>query len=176
MDNQKRWQEIKSQLDKATKDIEPKQRFAINDKIMQKTQEIMTKKSLSLIYDEYGNQIYEKSSDIQNYITCKKTGSTFLITKDDSKLIETQTQNDEFNTDFIKYDSLPDVHKDVVKYGMDIDTGFKQNTDYLYLVQEKDKRKELVIEQGINEVLDYVNVTGRKELNKISDKFTTFIK
>ena len=176
MDNQKRWQDIRSQLNKATKDIEPKQRFALNDKIMKKTQEIMTKKSLSLIYDEYGNQIYEKSSDIQNYITCKKTGSTFLIQKDDSKLIETQTQNDEFNTDFIKYDSLHDVHKDVVKYGMDIDTGFKQNTDYLYLVQEKDKRKELVIEQGINEVLDYVNIDGRKELQKISDKFITFIK
>lgn len=176
MDNQKRWQDIKSQLDKATKDIEPKQRFAINDKIMKKTQEIMTKKSLSLIYDEYGNQIYEKSSDIQNYITCKKTGSTFLLLKDDSKLIETQTQNDEFNTDFIKYDALPEVYKDMVKYDMDIDTGFKQHNDYLYLVQERDKRKELVMEQGINEVLDYVNVTGRKELNKISDKFTTFIK
>lgn len=176
MDNQKKWQSIRSQLDKATKDIEPKKRFAINDMIMKKTQDIMIKKSLSLIYDEYGNQIYEKNSDIQNYITCKKTGGTFLLVKDDSKLIETKTKNDEFNTDFIQYDSLPDVHEDIVKYDMDIDTGFKKHNDYLYLKQERDKRKELVVEQGINEIITYINFTGRKELNKISEDFITFIK
>ena len=176
MDNQKKWQSIRSQLDKATKDIEPKKRFAINDMIMKKTQDIMIKKSLSLIYDEYGNQIYEKNSDIQNYITCKKTGGTFLLVKDDSKLIETKTKNDEFNTDFIQYDSLSEINQDVVKYNMDIDTVFKNYNDYLYLKQERDKRKELVIEQGINEVVDYINLIGRKKINQISEEFITFIK
>lgn len=173
MDNQKRWQDIRSQLDKATKDLIPKNRFKINDIIMKKAQTIMTKKSLSLIYDDYGNQIYEKTSDIQNFISCKKTGSTFIIIKDDNKLIETQNKNDEFNTDFISYDSLEEVHKDNVKFDMNIDenTGFKKSTDYLYLKQEKDKRKNDVISQGIDEIKDYINITGRKELNKIDINF-----
>lgn len=176
MDNQIKWQSIRSQLDKATRNLEPKKRFDINNKIMKKTQEIMTKRSLSLIYDEYGNQLYEKNSDIQNYIVCKKTGSTFLLLQDDSKLIETKNKNDEFNTDFIQYDTLPDIYENTIKYDMDIDTGFKQHNDYLYLKQERDKRKNFIMEQGINDVLDYINVTGRKELNKISEDFITFIK
>ena len=176
MDSQKRWLDIKSQLDKATKDLIPKNRFEINNKIIKKAEKIMTKKSLSLIYDEYGNQIYEKTSDVQNFISCKKTGSTFLLVKDDSKLIETQTTNDEFNTDFISYDSIKGVHEDAVKFDMDIDTGFKKHNDYLYLKQEKDERKEFVINQGIDEIKDYINRTGRKELNKIDIGFIDFIK
>ena len=177
MDSQKRWQNIRTQLDKATKNLQPKSRFEINNKIMEKTQKIMQEKSLSLIYDDYGNQIYEKTSDVYNFISCKKTGSTFIILKDDSKLIETQTQDDEFNTDFISYDSLENVHKDEVKFDMNIDEnmGFKKNTDYLYLKQEKDKRKERIINQGINEVTNYINRTGRKELNNIDIGFIDII-
>lgn len=176
MDSQKRWLDIKSQLEKATKNLIPKNRFAINDKIEKKAEQIMTQKSLSLIYDEYGNQLYEKTSDVQNFISCKKTGSSFLLVRDDNKLIETKTKNDEFNTDFISYDSLEDIHKDSVKFDMDIDTGFKQYNDYLYLSQERNERKEAVINQGIDEIKDYINKTGRKELNKIDNTFIDFIK
>jgi hypothetical protein len=177
MDSQKRWQKIRSQLDKATKNLEPKNKFKINNKIIEKSQKIMREKSLSLIYDDYGNQIYEKTSDVYNFVSCKKTGSTFMLIKDDSKLIETQNQNDEFNTDFISYDSLQEVHKDEVKFDMNIDEnmGFKKNTDYLYLKQEKDKRKESVIDQGIDEIINYINKTGRKELNSIDIGFIDII-
>lgn len=175
MDNQTRWLKIKSQLDQATKDLIPKNRFAINDKIMKRAEKIMTKKSLSLIYDEYGNQIYEKTSDIQNFISCKKTGGTFLLLRDDNKLIETQTSNDEFNTDFIAYDSIKGIHEENVKFDMDIDTGFKKHNDYLYLTQQKEKRKEEVINQGIDEILLYINIIGRKELNKIDSNFVGII-
>ena len=175
MDSQKRWLDIKFQLDKAIKNLIPKNRFAINDKIVKKAERIMTKKSLSLIYDEYGNQIYEKTSDVQNFISCKKTGSTFLLIRDDNKLIDTQIQNDEFNTDFIAYDSIKGIHEDNVKFDMDIDTGFKKHNDYLYLSQMKEKRKEEVINQGIDEILLYINIIGRKELNKIDSNFVGII-
>ena len=64
MDGQREWQSIRSQLDNKTKDLSAKEKFAINDLIYNRAKQIMEIKSLSLIYDEYGNQIYEKTSDI----------------------------------------------------------------------------------------------------------------
>ena len=74
--------------------FDAKTKSSFNDAVFKKTSEIMNEQSLSLIYDEYGNQLYEKTSDVQNFISCKKTGSSFLLVRDDNKLIETKTKND----------------------------------------------------------------------------------
>ena len=39
----------------------------------------------------------------------------------------------------------------------------------------KDKRKESVINQGIDEIINYINKTGRKELNSIDIGFIDII-
>lgn len=177
MDGQNEWQNVRSQISRTLKPLQPKERFAINDIIVKKAKNIMNKKSLSLIYDEYGNQLYEKTSDIQNYISCNKTGDTFLLSRDDSKLIKTKVQNDEFNTDFISYDSIEDIDKDYVKYDMDIDTDFKQNNDNsLYMVQKQDERKEKIFNDGIQEIKKYINTDGQKEFIKVKKDFLMFVK
>ena len=177
MNGQQKWQNIRSQLGKSMKDLQPREQFAINDLIVKKAEQIMQKQSLSLIYDEYGNQLYEKTSDIKNYISCKKTGASFILYKDDTRLIETKNQNDEFNTDFISYDSIDDIHKNEVKWEMDIDTDFKENNDNrLYIVHEQEKRKERIFNDGINEIINYINFDGKKDFNKINKDFITFVK
>ena len=69
------------------------------------TSSILTEKSLSLIYDKYGQQLYEKTPNVMNYLQCKKSGFQTIILKDDSKLVPTKNKNDKFNTDFINYNS-----------------------------------------------------------------------
>lgn len=177
MDGQQEWQRIRKQIGEVLKPLQPRERFAINDKIVKASQSIMSKKSLSLIYDEYGNQLYEKTSDIKNYITCDRTGYTFLLRKDDSKLIETKTKNDEFNTDFISYDSIEDINKNSVKYDMDIDTDFKEYNDRnLYIVQEQQQRKEKIFSDGIQEIKSYINKDGQDDFKKINRDFLLFVK
>ena len=177
MDNENKWQDIRSQLSKNMKDLQPKEQFQINDLIMNKAQNIMQQASLSLIYDEYGNQLYEKTSDVQNYISCKKTGNTFLLYRDESKLIETKTKNDKSNTDFIAYDAIQDVHQDSVKWNMDIDSDFQEyNNKNLYIVQERNERKQKVFNDGIEAIKNYINIDGKKDFNKINKNFITFIK
>lgn len=177
MDNDNKWQDIRSQLSKNMKYLQPKEQFQINDLIMNKAQNIMQQASLSLIYDEYGNQLYEKTSDVQNYISCKKTGNTFLLYRDESKLIETKTKNDKSNTDFIAYDAIQDVHQDSVKWNMDIDSDFQEyNNKNLYIVQERNERKQKVFNDGIEAIKNYINIDGKKDFNKINKNFITFIK
>ena len=128
-------------------------------------------------FDEYGNQLYEKTSDVQNYISLDKTGDTFLLRKDDSKLIETKTKNDELNTDFISYDSIVDISRDDVKYNMDIDTDFKElNDKNMYMIQEKTNRKEKVFNDGIQEIKDYINTEGQKDFKKVNKDFLMVVK
>lgn len=177
MDNENKWQNIRSQLSKNIKDLQPKEQFQINNLIMSKAQDIMKQASLSLIYDEYGNQLYEKTSDVQNYISCKKTGNTFLLYKDESKLIKTKNKNDDFNTDFIAYDAIQDIHKDDVKWNMDIDSNFQEyNNKNLYIVQEQNERKERIFNDGIEEIKDYINITGKNDFNKINKNLIMFVK
>lgn len=177
MDGQREWQSIRSQLADKTKDLSAKEKFAINDLIYNRAKQIMEIKSLSLIYDEYGNQIYEKTSDIKNYINCKKTGSTFLLFQDETKLVETTNKNDEFNTDFIAYDSINDVYEDDVKYGMDIDSDFVvQNDNHLYLEQERTERKQRVFNDGIQKIKSYINIDGFKDFQKVKKDLFLFVK
>lgn len=177
MDGQQEWNKVRSQISKNLNPLQPKDRFAINDVIMKKAENIMKKQSLSLIYDEYGNQLYEKTSDVQNYISLDKTGDTFLLRKDDSKLIETKTKNDELNTDFISYDSIVDISRDDVKYNMDIDTDFKElNDKNMYMIQEKTNRKEKVFNDGIQEIKDYINTEGQKDFKKVNKDFLMVVK
>lgn len=177
MDGQREWQNIRSQVDKILKPLQPKERFAINDKIVKSATDIMSKQSLSLIYDEYGNQLYEKTSDVKNYITCDRTGYTFLLRRDDSKLIETKSKNDDFNTDFISYDSIEDINKNSVKYDMDIDTDFKEQNDRsLYIIQEQQRRKEKIFNDGIQKIKSYINKDGQNDFKKINKDFLLFVK
>ena len=177
MDAQNKWQNIKNQLSKALNDLKPKERFEINNLIIKKAQTIMQEKSLSLLYDEYGNQLYEKTSDVKNYITCLKTGNTFLLHQDESKLIETQYKNDEFNTDFISYDSIENINKNSVKWDMDIDTDFKSyNDNNLYIVQKKNERKKKILNDGINDIKNYINFEGQNDFKKINKNFIAFVK
>lgn len=171
---QAKWDNMRKNIEKQTKELPPKERFAVNDLIFQKARKIMQLQSLSLIYDEYGNQLYEKTSDINNYITLKKSGSTFLMYQDDSKLVETKSKNDENNSDFISYGQIEDIHKDNVKYDLDIDSDFKEyNADRLYLKQERKERKNRIYNDGINGIRNYVDKEAKKDLVKINPSLVT---
>ena len=176
MDGIQKWQDIRSQLSKGMKDLPAKSRFEINNKILDYSQKVLQSNSLSLIYDEYGNQLYEKTSDVQNYLSCKKTGDTFLIQKDDSKLVKTKVKDDAHNTDFIPYDTIKGIHEDTVKNDMDIDFYFKQQNDYLYISEEQNNRKEKILEESIDQIKTYINTSGQFEFSKIDKNFNTIIK
>ena len=107
--------------------------YFVNDKIFQKTSSILTEKSLSLIYDKYGQQLYEKTPNVMNYLQCKKSGFQTIILKDDSKLVPTKNKNDKFNTDFINYNSLEmnkkEVDEGVVSFAKDKIKNFIIDTD-----------------------------------------------
>ena len=176
MDGIQKWQDIRSQLSKGMKDLPAKSRFEINNKLLDYSEKVLQNNSLSLIYDEYGNQLYEKTSDVQNYLSCKKTGDTFLIQKDDSKLVKTKTKDDAHNTDFIPYDSIKGIHEDTVKYDMDIDSYFQQQNDYLYISEEQNNRKEKILDESVDMIKAYINTKGQLEFSKIDKNFNTIIR
>lgn len=175
MDGMRKWQDIRSQLSKGMKDLPAKSRFEINNRILDYSEMVLRNNSLSLIYDEYGNQLYEKTSDVQDYLSCKKTGDTFLIQKDDSKLVKTKVKDDAHNTDFIPYDTIQGIHEETVKNDMDIDTYFKQQNDYLYISEEQNNRKEKILDESIDQIKTYVNTKGAIEFTKIDKNFNTVI-
>ena len=150
------WDSTRLKLSKMTKNLPIKERSQINDAVFKKGQAIMKSKALSLIYDKYGNQIYEKTSDLTNVFNLKKSGTDTIITKNDKKLIETQSKNDENNSDFIPYGSIEGVERDDVKYDAFTESHFKPQNEYLFIEQEKKQLKDDVFNEGINELNDYV--------------------
>lgn len=151
------WDSTRLKLGKMTKNLPIKERSQINDAVFKKGQAIMKSKALSLIYDKYGNQIYEKTSDLTNVFNLKKSGTDTIITKNDKKLIETQSKNDENNSDFIPYGSIQGVEREDVKYDAFTESHFKPHNEYLFIEQEKKQLKDDVFNEGINELNDYVN-------------------
>lgn len=170
------WQSINSQINNITKSFDAKTKSSINDALFKKTSQIMNEQSLSLIYDEYGTQLYEKTSDVHNYIHCQKSGFNTNLNIDDSKLIDINFSNDKYNTDFINYGSFPDIEKKDIKHNMDISTDFKEKNNYLYKVQKQRTRKEDVIKDGINRVKVWFNTEGQNQFKKIKTDFVGFIK
>ena len=168
MDNLQEWNSIKHQMDQMTKKYDAKIRSQINDMFFKKTSEIMNEQSLSLIYDSYGSQLYEKTSDVQNYITVKKSGFLTSINIDDSKLIETETKIDDYNTDFVNYGSFTNLEKKDVKHDLHIRTDFNQTNDYLYKVQEQKTRKEQSVKDGIDKIKIWFNSDGIKSIQQNS--------
>lgn len=175
MNNLNEWQNINRQISKMTKGLSVSKKSKINDKIFQKTNSILTEKSLSLIYDKYGEQLYEKTPNVINYLQCKKSGFQTIILKDDSKLVPTKNKNDKFNTDFINYNSL-EMNKKEVKKDLDINHDFESNNNYLYVTQEQEKRKNSVLTEGISEIKQWFNTLGQEEFYKIDSSFVGFLK
>ena len=168
MDNLQEWNYIKQQMDDMTKKYDAPTRSKINDMFFKKTSEIMEEQSLSLIYDKYGSQIYEKTPDVHNYITVQKSGFLTNLNIDDSKLIETETGVDEYTTDFINYGSFTNLEKKNIKHEMIISTDFTQTNNYLYKIQEQKTRKEQTIKDGINKIKIWFNSKGIEAINKNS--------
>ena len=166
MNNVQEWNNIKTQLNNMTKQYPAKTRSNINDIFFKKSTEIMNEQSLSLIYDKYGSQIYEKTSDVQNYIKMSKSGFLTNLIIDDSKLIETKTRLDEYNTDFINYGSFENVEKEDVKSNMYVRTDFNEKNDYLYKIQEQKNRKEQSVKDGIDKIKLWFNTLGQSEIIK----------
>lgn len=161
------WDDMKNQLNYMTKNYSAKRRSDINDMIYKQAQKIMQIKSLSLIYDQYGNQLFEKTSTVQNYIQCKKNRFGLSLWQDDSKLIPVKQLNERFNTDFISYSSLENIELQDVKHNML--TGFEEKNEYLYKAQNQKVIKEKVFNDGINELKLWFNTKGRNDLNKKSN-------
>ena len=170
MNNLYEWQKINSQINKMMKPLSTSAKSKINNKIFQKTNSILTEKSLSLIYNKYGEQLYEKTPNIKDYLKCKKSGFQTLIENDDSKLVcVNQTNN--FNTDFIPYGSLPNIEKTDVKKN-----DFIENNNYLYKLREQEERKNSVLTESINEVKIWFNTLGQEEFQKIDSSFVGKLK
>lgn len=158
------WDKVKSQLYTLTKDLPAKQRSDMNDLLYKEAKYVMEKKSLSLIYDQFGNQIYEKTPNVIQYISCKKNGFDLSITADDSKLVETKHMDDEHNTDFLVYGNLNNVEAENVKHNMQ--TGFEPVNSYLYKKSLQEDLKKKVFNEGISELKAWINTKGISSLNK----------
>ena len=170
------WQLIKTQINGITKSFDAKTKSDINDVFFKKTSQIMNEQSLSLIYDEYGTQLYEKTSDIHNYISCQKSGFNTNINIDESKLINVKIGNNQNNTDFINYGSFPELEKKDIKHNMGLSTDFTGKNDYLYKVQKQQTRKEDAVKDGINRIKVWFNTEGQNQFKKIKSDFVGFIK
>ena len=60
---------------------------------------------------------------------------------------------------------------------MDIDSDFQEyNNKNLYIVQERNERKQKVFNDGIEQIKQYINIEGIKDFNKINKNFIMFIK
>ena len=175
MSSMQEWAKIQSKFSKIIQKYSASEKSKINDIMFKKTEEIMNEQSLSLVYDKYGGQIYEKTVDVNNYIQCKKSGFGINITKDDSKLIETKTNNDEYNTDFINYDSYTNMNEKDMKENLLIMSDFTTKNDYLYKIQEQKIRKENAIQEGIDKVKMWFNTDGQKQFRKIDKTFSDLI-
>ena len=162
------WDKVKSQLSKLTKDLPAKKRSEINDLIYKQAQNVMEKKSLSLIYDQFGNQMYEKTSNVAQYISCKKNGFDLSITTDDSKLIRTENKDDKHNTDFIVYGNLENIEAQNVKHN--IQSGFEPANDYLYKKSLQEEVKKKVFNEGVSELKSWINTKGISDYNKKNDE------
>ena len=158
------WDKVKSQLSKLTKDLPAKQRSEINDLIYKEAKSVMETKSLSLIYDQFGNQIYEKTPNVIQYISCKKTGFDLSISTDDSKLLETKHMDDEHNTDFLVYGNLNNIEAENVKHNMQ--TGFEPVNSYLYKKSLQEEIKKKVFNEGVLELKTWINTKGISNFNK----------
>lgn len=166
MDNLQEWNSIKQQMDKMTKQYDATTRSKINNMFFHKTSEIMNEQALSLIYDSYGNQLYEKTSEVHNYITVKKSGFLTTISLDDSKLIETKVKIDDYNTDFINYGSFTNLEQDNLKKDLGLSTDFNQTNDYLYKVQKQKTQKEQAVKDGIDKIKVWFNSEGVKSIQQ----------
>lgn len=176
MDNFQEWQSIKSQFSKLTKSFDAKSKSKMNDILFKTTSQIMNEQSLSTIYGKYGEQIYEATSEVHNYITVQKSGFNINLNIDDSKLIDVRTSDDKTRTDFINYGSFPDIEKNDVKHNMNISTDFVNKNTYLYKVQEQKIRKQVAVKDGINRVKNWFNTEGQEQMKKITSNFVGFIK
>lgn len=176
MNNLYEWQNINNQIKQMTKTLSVTSKSKINDKIFKKANEILTEKSLGLIYDKYGEQLYEKTPNVLNYLTCKKSGFQTIIMKDDSKLIPTKFKKDKFNTDFISYGSLPNIEQEDVKNNLNINNDFVSNNNYLYKFREQEEKKYIALTEGIDEIKNWFNTFGQQEFQKIDSSFVGKIK
>lgn len=170
------WQKTQSKIGKILDKYSASEKSKMNDIIFKKTKEIMNEQSLSLIYDEYGNQLYEKTSDVNNYITCQKSGFSINLRKDDSKLIEYKIDGDKFNSDFIAYGSFPNLQKKQdLKDNLNVVSDLSGKNDYLYKTQKQRVRKDDVIQDGINKIKNWFNTDCQKEFRKIDKTFSNLI-
>ena len=132
---------------------------------------------MGLIYDKYGNQIYKKTPNVQNFLSCKNSGfASRVLLRDDSKLIATKNFHDKFNTDFINYGSLPNIEQLDVKYGMDIYSDFESNNTYLYKVQAQQQRKDEILQDGITQMKIWFNSIIQDEFLKLDKNFSGKLK
>ena len=175
MNNQNKWNNIKQQLSGMTKKLPAKTRSDINNEVYKMASSIMEKKSLSLIYDDFGNQMYEKTPNVKDYISCKKNGFDLFIICDESKLIKKDIgMEDEFKTDFIPYGSLENIEAKDIKENMKND--FKASNDYLYKNINQEKIKEQVFNEGIDEIKTWFNLNEIKKIQKENKDFVGLLK
>lgn len=175
MNSYNEWGSVKSQLSKMTKDLPAKSRSDINDELYKNATKIMEKKSLSLIYDEFGNQLYEKTPNVKDFISCKKNGFDMSINVDESKLVKKNiTMEDDFRTDFIPYGMIDNIEAKDVKENMN--TGFQGKNDYLYKNIKQEDIKNKVFQEGIEEIKAWFNVKEIKNIKKENKDFVGLLK
>ena len=136
----------------------------------------MNEQSLSVVYGKYGEQIYQATPDVHNYIKVQKSGFNTNLNIDESKLIKVDLKNDKNSTDFINYGSFPNVEKEDIKHNMSISTDFTDKNNYLYKVQEQETRKKDAVKDGISRVRVWFNTEGQNQFKKIKSDFVGFIK
>lgn len=175
MNNQSNWDSVKKQISSMTKKLSAKTRSEINDQMHKKATFIMEKKSLSLIYDAYGNQMYEKTPNVKDYISCKKNGFDLSISCDESKLVKKNiVMEDKFTTDFIPYGSIDNIEAKDIKDNMGND--FKVSNDYLYKNINQEKLKKQVFNEGIDEIKTWFNSNEIKKIQKENKDFVGLLK
>lgn len=176
MNELQEWLEINNQIRLFTKSLSTSTKSKMNDAVFQQLSTIMKQESLSLVYGKYGEQLYEKTPNVMNYISVKKSGFNIFLNIDDSKLVETMNKNDKFNTDFISYGSLPNIEKQDVKYNMGLWTDFENSNSYLYKIQEQKQRKSEVLKDGLNKMKIWFNSIGQEQFLKLDKNFSGKLK
>lgn len=171
-----KWQSFNSQCDKILSKYNPQDRAKLNNIIVKKINTIATHQSLGLIYDKYGNQVYKKTPNVQNFLSCKNSGfASRVLLRDDSKLIPVNKKNN-FDTGFMEYDSFKGLNERNLP-ATDHTLGFEEyNDNNLYITKAQHELPNDAVNAGIDEAKLRFNTDWNKEFEKIDKTFIGQIK
>lgn len=123
----------------------------ISNAEIQKMQKKVNENAKQLYIDKYGNTIYDKSSNANQYARLVKMGNNVFFSIDETQLVNSNIDDIYKDSDFVE-NRIQEIY-DVV-YNQNLKNDFNENGDKtMYLIQEQQDRKNKFINDNIKEIV-----------------------